>query len=98
LLIGSSIIFYLRKQPDFKIGWHFTAKVLNELKLFKFDLKLVSLDEITVPAGTFQAYHFKSIPAKYEIWVDKSSPRNPLKIKLKGFVDCSIVMEKYNLH
>ena len=91
------LLFYLRKQPEIKIGWHFTAKVLDELKLFKFDLKLCSIDDITVPAGRFQAYHFKSTPAKFEIWIDKNSPRIPLKIKLKGIIDCSVLMTKYHL-
>jgi len=91
------IIFYLREQPNLKIGWHFTAKVLDELKLFKFDLKLASIEEIAVPAGRFLAYHFISMPAKYEIWIDKSNPRIPLKIILKNILDCSILMKKYNL-
>ncbi len=89
------LLIYLRKQPDLKIGWHFALKVPDELKLFKFDLKLVSIDEVTVPAGTFQAYHFKSTPAKYEIWIDKSDLRVPLKIKQKSIIDCSILMKKY---
>ena len=93
----NTLLFYLRKQPDLKIGWHFTAKVLDEFKLLEFDLKLVSIDEITVPAGRFQAYHFKSIPAKFEIWMNKIAPQVALKIKIKGVVDCCILMKKYNL-
>ena len=54
--------FYLRRFSDLKIGWHFTARVPAEYKL-----ELVSIDEITVPAGKFQAYHFKSIPDRFEI-------------------------------
>jgi hypothetical protein len=94
----NTLLFYLRKQPDLKIGWHFTAKVINELKLLKFDLKLLSIDEIIVPGGKFQAYHFKSVPDTFEIWIDKRSPRIPLKIKIKGVVNCSILMKGYSLH
>jgi len=94
----NTLLFYLRKQPDFKIGWHFTAKVLNEFKLLEFDLELLSIDEIIVPGGKFQAYHFKSVPNTFEIWLDKSSPRIPLKIKIKGIVNCSILMKGYSLH
>ena len=94
----NTLLFYLRKQPDLKIGWHFTAKVLNELKLVEFDLKLLSIDEIIVPGGKFQAYHFKSVPDTFEIWLDKSSPRIPLKIKIKGIVNCSLLMKGYSLH
>ncbi|MFA5145657.1 MAG: DUF3108 domain-containing protein [Candidatus Omnitrophota bacterium] len=92
----NTLLFYLRKQPDLKIGWHFTAKVLNELKLVEYDLKLLSIDEITVPAGKFQAYHFKSAPDTFEIWIDKNSPRIPLKIKIKGIVNCSLLMKEYS--
>lgn len=86
----NTLLLYLRKQPDLKIGWHFTAKVLDELKLVQFNLKLLSIDEITVPGGKSQAYHFRSVPDTFEIWIDKSGPRIPLKIKIKGVVSCSI--------
>ncbi|MDD5408629.1 MAG: hypothetical protein PHC71_00840 [Candidatus Omnitrophica bacterium] len=90
------LLFYLRKQADFKIGWHFTAVVLEELKLLKVDLKLLSIDEITVPAGKFQAYHFKSVPDKFEIWMDKNTPQVALRIKLKNVIDCFISMKGYS--
>jgi hypothetical protein len=89
------LIFYLRKQPDLKIGWHFTANILEELKLLKVDLKLLSIDEIVVPAGKFMAYHFKSVPPKFEIWMNKDDPQVALKIKLKNIIDCLILMAKY---
>ncbi len=94
----NTLLMYLRKQPDLKIGWHITTKVSNELKLAKFDLKLISIDEIIVPGGKFQAYHFKSVPDTFEIWLDISGPRIPLKIKIKGVVNCTILMKGYSLH
>jgi len=92
----NTLLLYLRKQPDLKIGWHFTTKVPNELELTEFDLKLISIDEIIVPGGKFQAYHFKSVPDTFEIWLDKSSPRIPLRINIKGVVNCSILMKGYS--
>ncbi len=83
---------YLRRNPDLAIGWQFTARVPNELKL-----ELVSIDEITVPAGKFQAYHLKSIPEKFEIWVSKNSPRVPVKIQGNGKPAYALVMKNYNL-
>ena len=83
--------FYLRSRHDLAIGWHFTARVPNEFKL-----ELVSIDEITVPAGKFQAYHFKSIPDKFEIWVNKNSPRVPLKIQGKGIFDYALLMKEHS--
>ncbi|MEW6076145.1 MAG: hypothetical protein AB1530_07645, partial [Candidatus Omnitrophota bacterium] len=49
--------FDLRTRTDLAIGWRFTARVPEE-----FQLELVSIDELTVPAGKFEAYHFKSTP------------------------------------
>ena len=94
----NTLLFYLRKQPELKIGWHYGAKVVGELKLLKFDLKLISIDEIVVPGGKFQAYHFISVPDTFEIWIDKSSPRIPLKIIIKGIVKCSLLMKGSSLH
>jgi hypothetical protein len=85
--------FYLRRRPDLAIGWHFTVRVPDEFKL-----ELVSIDTIKVPAGKFQAYHFKSIPDKFEIWVNKDSPRVPLKIQGKGNFVYTLLMKKYSLH
>lgn len=91
------LLFYLRKQPDLKIGWHFTANVLEELKLLQVDLKLISTEEVIVPAGKFKAYHFKSIPDKFEIWMNKNTPQVALKIRLKNVIDCFILMKSYSL-
>ena len=92
------LLFYLRKHPDLKIGWQFTAKILDELKLLDLDLRLISIDDITVPAGKFEAYHFKCAPDKFEVWICKSDPRIPLKIIVKGIVNCTILMKGYSLH
>jgi hypothetical protein len=87
--------FYLRSHPGLKIGWYFTARIPAE-----FELKLVSIDEITVPAGKFQAYHFKSLPDKFEIWINKNTPRVPLKIKGRGegAFNYVLLMKKYSIN
>ena len=85
--------FHLRRLPNPEIGWSFTA---GFPEVFKF--VLVSVEEITVPAGKFQAYHFKSIPDKFEIWISKNNPQVPLKILGKGIFGCSLLMSKYTLH
>jgi hypothetical protein len=84
--------FYLRGHFDLKIGWNFIARVPEEFKL-----EVVSIDQIEVPAGKFLAYHFKSIPDKFEIWINKNNPRVPLKIQGKGFFDYALLMKKYAL-
>ena len=85
--------FSLRRFAAPKIGWNFTAELPD-----KFKFELVSIDEITVPAGKFQAYHFKSIPDKIEIWINKNNPRVPLKVVGKGIFGCDLSMKQYSLH
>ncbi|MFA5311355.1 MAG: hypothetical protein WC355_03470 [Candidatus Omnitrophota bacterium] len=94
----NTLLLYLRKQPNLKVGWHLITEVPNELELTKFDLKLISIDEIIVPGGKFQAYHFKSVPDTFEIWIDKNGARIPLKIKIKGVINCTILMKGYSPH
>jgi len=93
------LLFYLRSHPDLKMGWHLNAQVPAEFKLEldSIRLDLVSIDQIKVPAGKFQAYHFKSVPAKFEVWVNKDNPQVPLKLKIKSLIDYGILMKKYSL-
>jgi len=90
---GITLPFNMRRTEGLKIGWCFTARLPTEFKL-----ELVSIDEITVPAGKFQAYHFESIPDKFEIWVNKDAPGVPLKIKGKGIFSYVLLMKEYSLH
>jgi hypothetical protein len=92
--------FYLGRNTDLKIGWNFTATVPAEVKLELIPIKieLVSIDEVEVPAGTFQAYHFKSTPDKVEIWINKGPPQVPLKIKIKSAINYVVLMKGYTLH
>lgn len=83
--------FYLRRIEGIKIGWSFVMRIPDEFKL-----ELVSIDEIIVPAGKFQAYHFKSFPDKFEIWINQDLPRVPIKIKSTGALDYALVMKKYS--
>jgi uncharacterized protein (DUF3820 family) len=90
---GITLPFNMRKSDGLKIGWCFTARLPAEFKL-----ELVSIDEIVVPAGKFQTYHFVSIPDKFEIWVNKDSPGVPVKIKGKGIFSYVLLMKEYNLY
>ncbi len=90
------LLFYLRKQPELKTGRHFTTKVFDGLKVSEVNLELISIDGLTLPSGKFQAYHFKSIPAKFELWMNKNSPQVPLQLKIKGIINCTVSMEKYS--
>lgn len=87
---GVLLPFRMRGLSGLAIGWQFIATLPDE---FKFEL--ASIEEITVPAGKFQAYHFKSIPDKFEIWINKNDPRVPLKILGKSIFGCSLLMKEY---
>jgi hypothetical protein len=93
-------LFYLSRHSDLEIGWYAAAQIPAEFKLEldSIKLELVSIDNIRIPAGKFEAYHFKSIPDKFEIWINKNTPRIPLKIKSKSIVNYSILMKKFSLH
>ena len=86
--------FNMRRTEDLKIGWQLTVQIPTD----KFKVELVSIDEIIIPAGKFQAYHFKTIPDKVEIWINKNSPRVTLKIQGKGIFNYVLLMKKYSLN
>lgn len=86
------ILFYLRQVPEIGIGWTFEVRIPE-----KFQIQLHSIEGIKVPAGKFMAYHFKSIPDKFELWISKDSTRTPLKIKGSGSFRYILLMEEHNL-
>ena len=94
------LLFYLRNYLDLKVGWTLTVRVPAEFKseLVSIKLVLVSIDQIKTPAGKFQAYHFKTIPDKFEFWINKDDPRVPLRIKIKSIIDFNVLMKKYSIN
>ncbi|MCX5706285.1 MAG: hypothetical protein NTW13_01210 [Candidatus Omnitrophica bacterium] len=68
--------FSLRKIPNLEIGWTYDIRLPQEFKV-----KLISIEEVVVPAGKFKAYHFTSTPPKFEIWITSDALRIPVKIK-----------------
>ena len=81
--------FFLRDSSEFRIGWSMEASFPRE-----FEIQLVSIEEIKVPAGKFWAYHFTSIPHKFEIWISRDPPRVPLKIQGMGALGYTFVMKE----
>ena len=51
---GITFPFYMRGTEGLNIGWQFIVRIPGN----EFKVELVSIDEITIPAGKFQAYHF----------------------------------------
>jgi hypothetical protein len=89
--IQSAILvpFSLRNAPELKIGSTFYIVFPQE-----FRVKLVSLEEVIVPAGKFKTYHFTSTPAKFEIWISADELRLPVKIKGLGAFSYTLEMKK----
>lgn len=82
--------FSLRRIPNLAIGWSLEVCFPQ-----RFKIKLISIEEIEVPAGKFQAYHFTSIPNKFEIWISKDDYRIPIRIKGMGGFGYTLSMKKY---
>lgn len=84
--------FSLRRAADLNIGWAMDIRFPAE-----FRVTLSSIEDVTVPAGTFKAYHFTSVPPKFEIWISKDSQRVPLKIKGLDIFPYTLLMKERRL-
>lgn len=85
--------FYLRTIADLSIGWSFTVRVPE-----KFIVTLSSIERVRVPAGKFMAYHFTSLPDKFEIWISADEKRIPLKIRGKNRFGHTMYLRGYSEH
>ncbi len=84
--------FYVRRMPKLDMGWTLMAQLPTQ----QFLIKLVSIEEVRVPAGKFRCYHFESSPKKFEIWVSTDKRRIPVKIRGLGALGYTMVMREYN--
>jgi hypothetical protein len=62
----------------------------------EFKIELTSIDEVAVPAGTYKAFHFQSLPRQIEIWITADERRIPIKIQGAGIFGYLMVMKEYN--
>ena len=92
--------FYIRRLPagqagmaNLDVGWSMLANLPNQ----RFEIKLTALEELKVPAGTFKAYRFESVPRRFEIWLSADERKIPLKIKGSGAFGYTFVMKEYSL-
>ncbi|MFH1062110.1 MAG: hypothetical protein V1747_04400 [Candidatus Omnitrophota bacterium] len=84
------LLYDLRTIPELEIGVSFKANLPTE-----FELKLESIDQIKIRKDTFEAYHFISVPDKFETWISKDKRRMPLKIKLCIGMEYTLVLKEY---
>lgn len=85
--------FYLRCMDAIDAGWSMDVNLPNQ----KFEIKLVSIEEVIVPAGSFKAYHFKSSPEQFEVWVSADERKIPVKIKGNGALGYALLMREYSI-
>ncbi len=84
--------FYVRAVQDLYVGWQLDVRVPAAFKV-----TLASIDEIKIMGKKFSAYHFTSVPAKFEIWISKDPLRIPLKIRGKDGFNYTLQMKSYSL-
>ena len=83
--------YLVRQIPDLAVGWNFQANLPTQ----QFKIELVGIEEINSAAGLFKAYHFKSTPEKFEIWISDDKYRVPLKIKGMSGIGYTLEMREY---
>lgn len=84
--------FSLREVKDLSIGSSFELRLPQTFKI-----TLVSVDDIEVPAGKFSAYHFTSVPHKFEFWLSRDELRLPLIIKGFGGFGYTLYLKEHIL-
>lgn len=89
---GVLLPFSLRKVPDLHIGWYCNIRLPLE-----FRVELVSIEDVVVPAGSFMAYHFKSEPRGFEVWITNDNERIPVKIKGLGAFSYTLLMRERSI-
>jgi len=83
--------YFIRHVDNLEPGWFMTATFPTQ----QFLVTLVSVDDLETPAGIFKAYHFKSDPEKFEIWITADKRRIPVKIQGLGIFGYTMLMKEY---
>jgi len=83
--------YCVRRVAKLEQGWTFKANLPTQ----SFEIKFTGIEDVTVPAGTFKAYHFQSSPSRFEIWISADQRKIPLKIKGSGGIGYVLLMREY---
>ena len=70
---------FLKSVKDLHVGWSTDILIPDP-----YTVTLVDIEDVEVPAGKFSAYHFKSEPRKFEIWVTRDADHVPVKLAVTG--------------
>ncbi len=82
---------FVRRAAKLDIG----ETLIANLPTSRYEIKLVSLENITVPAGTFESYHFESTPKRIEIWISADGRKIPVKIQTTATLGYVMVLREY---
>lgn len=85
--------FYVRRMDNLAMGWTMQANLPNQ----RFEIKLVAIEEVKVPAGSFKAYRFESMPKRFEIWISADERKIPVMIKGTGALGYTFIMKEYSI-
>lgn len=85
--------YVVRRVPELKTGWMFDVNLPTQA----FVITFIGIEEVTVPAGTFKAYHFQSTPERFEIWISADDKKIPLKIKGSSGLGYTLAMRAYSV-
>jgi hypothetical protein len=83
--------FSLREYGRIGPGWSNEVNLPTQKFLIRFDGE----EKVQVPAGEFTAYHFRSEPDKFEVWVTADESRIPVKIRGTGALGYTMFMSDY---
>ncbi|MDD5669286.1 MAG: DUF3108 domain-containing protein [Candidatus Omnitrophica bacterium] len=81
----------VRKMDDLSTG----KTIIANLPGRTVEIKLDSIEDVDVPAGTFKSYHFISNPKQIEFWISADGQKIPLKIKSTGAFAYTMKMQEY---
>ncbi|MCU0651047.1 MAG: DUF3108 domain-containing protein [Candidatus Omnitrophica bacterium] len=79
---------YLKSIKDLHVGWSTDILIPDH-----YTVTLTDIEEIEVPAGRFKAFHFKSDPRKFELWVSCDPDHVPVKLAVTGGYRTSLEMK-----
>jgi hypothetical protein len=86
------LLYYAKNILKFEPGSIFSVNLPNN----KFEIKLVSIEDVEVAAGTFKAYHFESTPKQIEIWISRDEHNIPIKMRGLGVFGYSLELKEYS--
>jgi hypothetical protein len=84
--------YQVRRVDKMSLGWSMKVTLPTQ----EFEITLKSIEEVTVPAGTFKAFYFESDPRRFAIWISADDRRIPVKIRGSSGLNYTMLMRSYS--